>query len=393
MDFARRNVLVLASCQGFTVTGSVMVTIVISLAGQVLASDPAFATVPMAVQMTATMLMATPASFIMSKIGRRAGFTIGQFIGILGGLLGAYALIYAKSFGLLCFSAFLIGSHMSFWAFSRFAVVDATDETFRPRAISYVLAGGVLAALIGPELAKMSVNFFDSALYAGTYLGFCTINILSIIVLQFLKIAKPLEIWNFRGGRPLREISKQPALILAVMSSMIGYGLMVLVMTATPLSMQSHGFDFSDTAFIIQWHVFFMFAPGFFTGNLIRRFGVTVIIMVGIVLTLCSMIASISGISLLHYWFSLMFIGVGWNFMFIGGTTLLTETYKPEERAKVQAFNDTLVFGTTAIASFSSGALLSWFGWSAVNLAIAAPATILLVFLFLLRKARHAKAA
>ena len=136
-----------------------------------------------------------------------------------------------------------------------------------------------------------------------------------------------------------------------------------------------------------------MFAPGFFTGNLIRRFGVTVIIMVGIVLTLCSMIASISGISLLHYWFSLVFIGVGWNFMFIGGTTLLTETYKPEERAKVQAFNDTLVFGTTAIASFSSGALLSWFGWSAVNLAIAAPATILLVFLFLLRKARHAKAA
>ncbi|MBT4890157.1 MAG: MFS transporter [Rhodospirillales bacterium] len=386
----RRNVLVLASCQGFSVTGMVMVTIIISLAGQVLADNPAYATLPMAVQMTATMLFATPASMIMAKVGRRAGFTIGQFIGILGGLIGAYALLYAKSFELLCLSGFLIGAHQGFWQLSRFAIADATEASYRPRAISYVLAGGILAALIGPELAKLSVGLFSPVLYAGTYLAYCCMNVLNIIFLQFLAIAKPPENWNFRGGRPLLEIARQPAFLIALMSGMVGYGIMVLVMTATPLSMQSCGFEFNDSAFVIQWHAFFMFAPGFITGHLIKRFGMTAIIMTGAFLALISMAVSLSGITLMHFWTGLVLMGVGWNFMFVGGTSLLTETYAPQERAKVQAFNDTMVFGTTAIASFGSGALLSWLGWNAVNLTVAAPAILLLIAAFVLRMKRHA---
>ncbi len=386
----RRNILVLTSCQGFSVTGMVMVTIIISLSGQILSDDLAYATLPMAILMSATMLMATPASMLMSKIGRRGGFTIGQILGILGALLGAFTLLYAKSFGLLCLSSYLIGSHQSFWQQSRFAVADATTTEERPRAISYVLTGGVLAALVGPELAKLTVDLFSPILYAGSYLGFCVLNFLSIIALQFLKLPKPSHTSNFSGGRPMAEIVRQPTFVIALMAGMISYGLMVLVMTATPLSMQICGYSFSDTAFIIQWHVLAMYAPGFITGKLIKKFGVTMVIMAGALLTLLSMASSISGLNILNFWFSLVFIGVGWNFMFIGGTTLLTETYKPEERAKVQGLNDTLVFGMAAVASFSSGALLSWFGWNAVNFAVAAPATILLISAFLLRKKRHA---
>ncbi len=384
-----RNVLVLACGQGLVMTGTVMTTIVASLAGILLSDDPGLATLPMALQMTATMLMATPASLIMSKIGRRAGFTIGQIIGILGGLIAAYTLLYAHSFVLLCLAGAMIGSHVAFWQLSRFAVVDASDESFRPRAISLVLAGGVSAALVGPEIAKLSVDLFAPVLYAGTYLAFCSIGVISIITVQFLKLPRPSQNMNFRGGRPMREIARQPTFLLALFAGMVGYSMMVLVMTATPLSMQSSGFDFSDTAYVIQWHVLFMFAPGFFTGNLIKRFGVTVIIMAGTFLTMLSMVSSLSGLTLPHFWVALALIGVGWNFMFVGGTTLLIETYTTEERAKVQAFNDTLVFGTTAVASFSSGALLNWLGWDAVNMAILVPTLLLFIGAFLVRRKRH----
>jgi MFS family permease len=384
-----RNVLVLACGQGLVMTGTVMTTIVASLAGILLADDPGLATLPMALQMTATMLMATPASLIMSKIGRRAGFTIGQIIGIIGGLIAVYSLLYAQSFALLCLAGFFIGSHIAFWQLSRFAVVDASDEDFRPRAISLVLTGGVLAALVGPEIAKLSVDMFSPVLYAGTYLAFCAMGVLNIITVQFLKLPKPTANTNFRAGRPMGEIARQPTFLLALFASMIGYSMMVLVMTATPLSMQASGFDFSDTAYVIQWHVIFMFAPGFFTGNLIKKFGVTAIIMTGTFLIMLSMAASLSGLTLPHFWIALALIGVGWNFMFVGGTSLLIETYTAEERAKVQAFNDTLVFGTTAIASFSSGALLNWLGWDAVNMAILAPCILLFAGAYLVRRKRH----
>lgn len=393
MDLARRNVLVLSTCQALSMGGMVILTTVVALAGQVLADDDSLATVPLALQLTANMLMAIPASLLMSRIGRRAGFTLGQFLGIIGGALGVYTLLYAKSFGLLCVAGLLLGAHNAFWQFYRFAAVDTADEAYRSRAISYVLAGGVVAALVAPEIAKRTVDMFDPILFAGAYVSFIALCVINIIVLQFLRIPRPPASWRFSGGRPLSEIIRQPTFLVAVLSAMVGYALMVLVMTATPLSMVNCGFAFTDAAFVIQWHAFAMFAPGFFTGHLIRKFGVTVVIMVGCLLYLVAMGFNLSGIAIENFWFGLVVVGLGWNFTFVGGTTLLTEVYRPEEKAKVQAINDFFVFGTSAVASFSSGALQHLLGWDAVNLAVIAPALIVFVAAFWLHRQRHTHTA
>lgn len=392
MDMARRNVLVLSICQALSVGGMVVVFTAAALAGQILAADEALSTVPLALQLTANMVMAIPASLLMARVGRRAGFTLGQVFGVLGGLLGVYTLLYAKSFGLLCVSGVLLGCHNAFWQYFRFAAVDTADKDYRSRAISYVLAGGVVAALIGPEIATRTVDLFGPVLYAGVYLSFTVLCCLSIVVLQFLRIPKPSTGWNISGGRPLAEIIRQPTFIVAVLSAMVGYALMVLVMTATPLSMVACGFAFPDAAFVIQWHAVAMFAPGFFTGHLIRKFGITAIIMAGCVLFLVCMAVNLAGIDIMNFWFGLVLVGIGWNFTFIGGTTLLTDIYRPEEKAKVQAINDFLVFGLSAIASFASGALQNVYGWQAVNLAITVPALIVFMAAFWLRRWRHAVA-
>lgn len=390
MTVARRNVLVLSMCQALSVSGLVMLTTVIALAGQVLSEDPAHATLPLAFQLTGNMLAAIPASLLMGRIGRRAGFTIGQAFGIAGGLLGAFALLYAQSFLLLCISGLFIGTHNAFWQFYRFAAAETADNAFRSRAISYVLAGGVVAAFAGAELAKWTVGLFEPILFAGCFVAFSGLCAFTILILQFLRIPKRASGWSPGSqGRPLAVIARQPAFITAVLSAMIGYGLMVLVMTATPLSMVACGFAFTDAAFVIQWHAFAMFAPGFFTGHLIKKFGVTRIIMAGTVLNLACMAANLAGIEIQNFWSGLVLLGIGWNFMFVGGTALLTETYEPEETSKVQALNDFLVFGTSAVASFSSGFLQARFGWAAVNLAIVIPALAVFAAALWLRIARH----
>lgn len=392
MQQSQRNVLILAACQALSVGGLVIVTTVFALSGQILADDDALSTVPLGISLTANMLMAIPASLLMAKIGRRAGFTVGQLCGITGGLLAIYTLLDAKSFPLLCLAGFFIGTHNAFWQFYRFAAVDTAEEDFRPRAISYVLAGGVLAALLAPEIAKRTVDLFEPVMFAGAFLSFVAIGVVNVFVLQTLRIPKPPRGWNIGGGRPIGTIMRQPMFIAAVMAAMLGYALMVLVMTATPLSMIANGFEFSDAAFVIQWHAFAMFAPGFVTGHLIRKLGVTVIIMTGCALYLVCMAVNLSGIEIHNFWFGLVLLGVGWNFTFVGGTTLLTEAYQPAEKAKVQAMNDFFVFGAAAVASFSSGALQNLLGWEAVNMAIAVPAVFVLVMTFRLRQKRHAEA-
>jgi len=393
MDFARRNVLVLSSCQALSVVGLLFLTTVVALAGQGLADDDAFATVPLALQMTANMVMAIPASLLMSGIGRRAGFTLGQAFGIIGGLIGVYTLLYAKSFELLCVAGLFMGCHNAFWQFYRFAAVDTADDAYRSRAISYVLAGGVVAALAAPEIVKQTVDMFDPIMFAGAYVSFVGLCCINVVILQLLRIPRPPAGWQFRGGRPMGEIIRQPTFLVAVLSAMVGYALMVLVMTATPLTMVARGFAFDDAAFVIQWHAFAMFAPGFFTGHLIRKFGVSAIIMVGCLLYLACVAVNLSGVALQNFWFGLVLVGLGWNFMFVGGTTLLTEVHRPEETAKVQAINDFMVFGTSAAASFSSGALQNLIGWQAVNLAVIAPALIVFAAALWLRRERHARAA
>ncbi len=393
MDLVRRNVLVLSVCQALSVGGMVVAFTATALAGKVLADDDSLATLPLAIQLTANMIMAIPASLLMARIGRRAGFTIGQVLGVIGGLIGVYTLLYAKSFGLLCLSGVFLGFHNAFWQYFRFAAVDTADEDYRSRAISYVLAGGVVAALIGPEIAARTVDLFAPIMYAGVYLAFSVISCVCVVVVQFLRIPKPTTGWSIGAGRPISEIVRQPIFIVSVLSAMIGYALMVLVMTATPLSMAACGFGFADSTFVIQWHAVAMYAPSFFTGHLIRRYGITAIIMLGCVLFVFCMVANMAGIDLMNFWLGLVLVGIGWNFTFIGGTTLLTEAYLPEEKAKVQALNDFMVFGLSALAGFASGALQDLYGWDAVNMAVLPPTLVVFFAAFWLRRQRHAQVA
>lgn len=373
MDTAttRRNVLILSACLALSMTGVTLVFTVAALAGQVLADDKSLATLPLAFLFTSVMVSTIPASFLMSRIGRRAGFTIGQLIGMAGAGLAAYA-IYQGDFWLFVGSNVLLGTHNAFWQYYRFAAAETADPDYRPKAISYVLAGGVVAAVCGAQLAKWSVDLLEPVLYAGGYVVAAGLTVITIVLLQGISIPKPV-IRSYRAGRPLLEIARQPVFIAAVTSAMLGYGVMTLVMTATPLAMQFCGFNFDDTATIIQWHALGMFAPSFFTGHIIKRFGVVPVIITGALLNAGCMAINLAGIEFTHFWFGLVLLGLGWNFMFVGGTTLLTEAYRPEEQTKVQALNDFLVFSTVAAASFSSGALQHTFGWAAVNGAIALP--------------------
>jgi MFS family permease len=374
---SRRNVAVLAASLTLTQVGTSLVMVVSALAGHYLAADKALSTLPLALQFTATMLSTIPASLFMDAVGRRAGFTLGQLLGAAGAAVSAYALFIA-SFPLFAAGSLLLGVHNAFWQYYRFAAADTAEPEYRSRAISYVLAGGVVAALIGPEAAKLTRPLFEPVLFAGSYAFLVLLNGAAILLLQFIDIPKPARARGLGSGRPLIDIVRRPAVAVAMLSAMAGYGVMSLVMTATPLAVIACGFAFADAAFVIQWHAVGMFAPSFFTGHLIRRFGVLEVIMAGVLLNALCMAINLMGVQLLNFWSALVLLGLGWNFMFVGGTTLLTECYAPEEKAKVQGLNDFLVFTVVALASFSAGAIQHWVGWAAVNAAVALPLLIAL---------------
>jgi len=372
---AKRNVLVLSICQAMSMTGASLVITVSALAGQMLADDKSLATLPLALQFTATMLTTIPASLFMGRVGRKIGFSLGQIIGVGGAALASYA-IYQGDFWLFAVASAMLGSHNAFWQYYRFAAADTATEEFKAKAISYVMAGGVFAAVAGPQLAKWSVDAFEPVLFVGGYVVIICLSMITILILQGISIPKPASAGISVQGRPLRVIVRQPVFIVAVISAMFGYAVMTLVMTATPLAMKFCGFGFSDTATVIQWHALAMFAPSFFTGHLIKKFGVLQIIIFGTLLNAGCMAVNLMGIEFYNFWGGLVLLGLGWNFMFVGGTTLLTEAYRPEEKSKVQAVNDFIVFGTVAAASFSSGALQDTFGWPAVNAAVTLPMCI-----------------
>ena len=376
-DRTKRNVILLAVCQALAQSGSSLTATVAALAGFLIAEDKSLATLPMAFQFLGTMLSTIPASFFMRQVGRRIGFTVGMCFGLAGAGLSVYAL-FSINFALLVFGALLLGVHNAFWQYYRFAATDTASEEYRSRAISYVLAGGVVAAFVGPELAKVSIDLFEPVKFSGGYAAVMGIILMSMCVMQFIQIPRPTGEERSRSGRPLLEIVSQPKFVVALMSAMFGYAVMILMMTATPLAMQFCGHSFSDTAFVIEWHMVGMFAPSFFTGHLIKRFGVLNVITVGITLMFGSAAIGFSGIAVTQFWGALFLLGVGWNFMFIGGTTLVVESYRPEERAKVQAFNDFTVFTFVAIASFSSGAIQHLWGWDWINTAMLIPMLIVL---------------
>jgi predicted MFS family arabinose efflux permease len=368
MQPMKKNVLLLAACQALMMTANSLLVTTTALVGYRLAADKALATLPMAMQMFATMMTTIPASLLMKRIGRRGGFLVGATIGLLGAALATIAVL-DHQFLLYVTGAALIGSFNGFGNYYRFAAADAATDDWRSRAVSFVLAGGVIAALAGPNLARYTAHLIPSAVYAGSIGSTILLYLASLLLLSRVRI--PPEPGEAHGTmRRLGEIARQPLYLAALVGGAAGYGAMVLIMTATPLAMHRYAYSFSDTAFVIQWHVLGMFAPSFVTGYLITRFGALNVIMTGALLILACVAANLTGTAMVHFWAALLLLGTGWNFMFIGATTLLTVTYAPAEKAKSQALNDFTVFTIVTLASLSSGALLQFVGWRMVNLAV-----------------------
>lgn len=374
----RIQVFLLAAVQAMVMSGSSLIMTTTALTGAILADKPAMATLPLAFQFVGMMCATIPASLFMGRVGRKLGFSVGLAIGLGSALLSTYA-IFQGNFWLFVVGSFGLGINNSFAAFLRFAAAEVVGKDHRPTAISYVMAGGIVAAFLGPWLATQSKEWFEPVLFAGGFLAMAGLYLIAMTIVMTVRFRKETPNSELHGpARPLWEIVKQPAFITAGLSATMGYGVMILVMTATPLAMVACGIDFSDAAFVIQWHVLGMFLPSFFTGKLIQKFGVLNIILVGAILNGICMAFALAGLDLMNFWIALVALGVGWNFMFIGGSSLLTQCYRETERAKVQALNDFIVFGTVAAASFSSGAIQNALGWSWVNFMVAAPMTLAL---------------
>ena len=369
-DHTRRNIALLAICHGLTGIGNTTMIVESALVGHMLATNKAFATVPLGVMHLAVMLTAFPASFLMQRFGRRFGFSLGAITGLLGTALCTVA-IMQESFTLFCAGAFINGIYNGFATFYRFAAADGAKPEWKSRAISFVLAGGVLAAVVGPEMAKRTADLLPTHIFAGSFAALMLTTVLALVLLQFLRIPPPSRSVVSGPARPLIEIALQPSFLVAVGASMIAYGSMNFVMTVTPLAMVSCGFAHGESATVIQWHALAMFLPSFFTGDLIRRFGVLRVMIAGAVLMVACLAINLNGISFAHFLVALVFLGLGWNFLFVGGTTLVTETYRSTERGKVQALNDLLVFGTVSLTALSSGAVHALAGWDWINIASA----------------------
>jgi MFS family permease len=358
--------------------------------GYRLSPDKSLATLPLALQMLASMLTSIPASLLMQRIGRRAGFLLGNVIGLAGAALAAWAIVH-ENFAVFAVAAALSGMLAGFGSYYRFAAADAAAEEYKSRAISFVLAGGVVAAIVGPNLANWTSDWLP-ALFAGSYLALAGITALAFVTLLFLDIPPP-SVAVQHGGRGLGELARQPAFVVAILGGALGYAVMALVMTATPIAMHEHAHHFGDTAFVIEWHVLGMFAPSFFTGHLIRRFGVLNIMLTGVMLDAVCVAVNLSGTSVNHFWLALTLLGVGWNFLFIGATTLLTETYAPTEKGRAQALNDFLVFSAATAGVLSAGGLQHHFGWQTVNYGVVPLIAIMGIALLLLAGSRRRAAA
>ena len=365
-----RTILLLSVCFAFSGTTSSLTVSASSLVGYGLADNKALATLPLSFHLLGTMLAGIPASLLMKRVGRRYGFMIGTGIGVSGAGAAALAIINSN-FIFFCMSIFLLGILSGFSQLYRFAAADVASPEYRAKAISWVMFGGIIAGFIGPTIAVKAKDLITDAPFAGSYLFVVMFHLVIVSILFMIRLPQPSVEEQTGEMRPWREIFSQPKIIVAILTSMTGYAVMAMIMTATPLAMtKGSGHLFSDAAFVIQWHVVGMFAPSFFTGSLIHRFGTLPIIVTGILLNLLCIGINFVGTEVLNYWSALILLGMGWNFMFVAATTMVTETYRPAEKAIVQGVNDFFVFGSAAISSLLAGVVLTTWGWEAVNLSL-----------------------
>jgi MFS family permease len=383
----KKNVTVLAALQALLLTNNSTAIALNGLAGYALATNKSLATLPVTGWVVGASLTTFFASLLMKRIGRKGGFTFGALVGIVGAVICCVAL-YVANFWLFVAGTTVFGVYNAFGQYYRFAAADAAAHDFKAKAISYVLAGGLVGGIVGPTVSKWTKDALPTE-FLGAYLTLIVFLCVVLAVIRFLDIPAPTEAEAKASGRPLAEIVAQPAFVVAVLAAAFGYGVMNLLMTATPLAMGICGHPYSAAATVISWHVIGMFAPSFFTGSLIKRFGVLNVMLAGVVLNFVCIGIALAGIDVANFWAALFLLGVGWNFLYIGATALLTETYRPAEKAKAQGANDMLIFLTMATSSFSSGMLLEANGWQLLNyLAIPFVAAIGFALLWLMTKRR-----
>jgi len=379
LNILHRNVPLLAVAQALMMSCNSLMVATAALVGYSLAQDKSLATLPLASQFIAVMCTSIPAAMVMQRIGRKKAFLVACFFGAGGGLLTSTAILN-HNFWLFVMGVALVGVFNGFGNYFRFTAADSVELPYKSRAVSYTMLGGVVAAILGPTLARVSREWISGAEFAGSYMTAILLYVGIFGVLSFLKIEDtgPGRERDYASGRPLLEIVLQPKYIVALICGMLGYAVMSFVMTATPLAMSQASFLFDDTAIVIQWHVMAMFAPSFFTGNLIVRFGVLRIMFLGALFGLTCVAINLLGTQFLHFLSALVLLGLSWNFLFVGATTLLTETYTSEERNKAQAVNDFVIFSSVSIGSLSSGALQNAYGWQTVNQGALLPLAVII---------------
>ncbi len=362
---ARRNAMVLAVAQALAGGNNTVIVSTASIVGAVLAPDKGLATLPITAMVLGMWIGTLPIGWLARRFGRRFALQSGSVFGILSGLI-SYSAVINGSFALLLFGTFCGGLYAAAHQSYRFAAADTASERYRPKVVSWVLAGGVFAALIGPQLVIFTKDLLPPHLFAASYLGQSVCALLAAFVLMFVKVP-PAAAKRASQGRPLSQITRAPRFLVAVACGVASFAMMNILMTSAPLAMVGCGHSVTDATLGIQWHVLAMYAPSFFTGHLIPRFGVERVTGFGLFLIGMAAVAGIGGLTVAHFWGGLVLLGFGWNFAFIGATTMVTQCHRPEERNKVQAFNDFLVFGSLAISSFSSGQMLEYLGWAAIN--------------------------
>ena len=394
MNSTRRTVAILAACQAMLMTNNATLIAINGLAGLALAPVKALATLPVTCWVVGGALSTMQSSLYMKRVGRKRGFMTGTLVGVAGALVCAAA-IWLQSFWLLCLGTLVFGVYNGFAQYYRFAAADSAPPDYKATAISLVLAGGLVGGILGPSVSRFTIDLVAPKFMAA-YLFLILFALVTLVLLSRLKIADPSAAERAASGRPLAKIAAQPKFMVAVAAGAIGYGVMNFLMTSTPIAMSVCGHPYGDAAFVISAHVIAMFAPSFVTGALVKRVGVLPLLVTGVLLNLAAIGIALEGIAVANFWWSLVTLGVGWNFLYIGGTTLLTETYRPEERAKAQGANDSAIFIMMAASSLTSGLIVTSAGWDKVNYAalpLVALVGVAIVWLMLQMRAERRAAA